>query len=306
MCPMGGRFFMTNIKKPTTIKQQLELLQSRGCIINDKDFCIEQLKLVNYYRLSAYFLPFKTSQNTYKENSTFEKIIKIYEFDKELRNLLFSAIEDIEIYLKSQFAYFHSHKYGSLGYLDKNNFSNKHNKQKFNELLKKEIEKNKNISFVKHHIQNYDGKFPLWVITELFTFGNISYFYADLKTCDQKELSRSLYNNTPTNIISYLRCCTDLRNICAHYGRLYYRIFSAIPANANIEKNAERKLFGALFALKSLYPTTEKWNTIFIPKLEKLIKDYSSYINLEHIGFSINWKDVLIKCQHCVAKTNLF
>lgn len=88
--------------------------------------------------------------------------------------------------------------------------------------------------FVKYHVTKYNGEFPIWVIAELFTLGMISPFYADMTTADKKELAKSLYGTTPKYLVSWLRCVTDLRNICAHYGRLYYRIFTASPAGFSI------------------------------------------------------------------------
>lgn len=157
-------------------------------------------------------------------------------------------------------------------------------------MIKSEIENNKKVLFVKHHIEEYGRKFPLWVITELFTFGMLSYFYADLVTTDQKELSKQLYNNIPKNIISYLRCCTDLRNICAHYGRLYYRIFPAIPASVSVEKNAERRLWGQIQAVKLLFPCMEKWNNTILLKIKKLLQRYAHDIDLQHIAFPPDWE----------------
>lgn len=49
-----------------------------------------------------------------------------------------------------------------------------------------EVKRNKELLFVKHHIDNYDGKFPLWVAVELFTLGNTSQFYSQMKTADKK------------------------------------------------------------------------------------------------------------------------
>ena len=58
----GGIFFMSNpIKNPTTYKQQLDKLKLRGCITKNDAFCMSVLKAVNYYRLSVYFLPLKTT-----------------------------------------------------------------------------------------------------------------------------------------------------------------------------------------------------------------------------------------------------
>jgi len=50
---------MQNPKIPTTYEEQVQILRSRGCIIRDESFCLEKLSAINYYRFSAYFLPFK-------------------------------------------------------------------------------------------------------------------------------------------------------------------------------------------------------------------------------------------------------
>lgn len=283
------------IKIPTTYDEQIKKLKSRGCFISDEVFCKEKLEAINYYRLAAYFLPFKSRDGTYKENTSFHRVYRIYEFDRKLRAILFSAVEEVEIYLRSRFSYFHAHKYGATGYLDKANFSNKHNHQKFKENIDREIDSNKQVLFVKHHIENYNGIFPVWVISELFTFGMLSYFYNDLKTPDQKQLAGELYKTTPKNVISWLRCCTDLRNICAHYGRLYYRIFSAIPAGIQMPEAAKRRLWGAVMALRAAYPHTAKWNSEVLTAIENLFDEYQGDIHLYHIAFPYDWKNKLKK-----------
>ncbi|MCZ9890109.1 hypothetical protein [Brachyspira hyodysenteriae] len=48
-----------DIKRPYKYEEQLQKLKDRGCIINDDKKCISILESVNYYRFSAYFLPFK-------------------------------------------------------------------------------------------------------------------------------------------------------------------------------------------------------------------------------------------------------
>ena len=160
---------MSNIKSPTTYQKQLDILKSRGCVIKDEPFCLEILRSINYYRLTAYFLPFRQKNNTFKPGITFEKIVNIYYFDRELRRTLLSCIEEIEIFLRTRISYFHAHEYEADGYLNPENFSLKHNSQKFQELIKKEINNNRDSLFVKHHIEKYNGVFPVWVITELFT-----------------------------------------------------------------------------------------------------------------------------------------
>lgn len=282
---------MRQVKQPASYDEQIKKLVNHGCIVSDKEKCKEALQGVGYYRLSAYFLPFRKSDGSYRTDITFEKIYRIYEFDRKLRNLIFSAIEVIEIHLRSTLSYYHAHKYGSSGYLDANNFNQKHNVEKFRNTIQKEIESNKNVLFVKHHIDRYDGQFPLWVVFELFTFGMLSYFYNDLHTADKKALMGVHYKNA----VSWLRCCTDLRNICAHYGRLYYRIFSAVPAGLQLKESEGRRLWGALLAVKELYPSVNQWNNGFVVSLESLLSEYIDSVSLSHMAFPEDWSAKLRK-----------
>lgn len=75
-------------------------------------------------------------------------------------------------------------------------------------------------------------------------------------------------------MISWMRCCTDLRNICAHYGRLYFRIFTAMPSGFEISEAAKRRLWGAILSVKALYPSSEKWNNEFMPRIEALFEEF--------------------------------
>ena len=300
MCPRGDIFYMgasmaQEMKKATTYEEQMEKLKERGCVIQDEFFCRSKLAEINYYRLTAYFLPFKDESDVYREGTNFLQVYRIYEFDRKLRGILFSALEEIEIYLRSQFSYYHAHKFGPTGYLDEANYSDKHDHEKIKESLAREIESNKKVPFVKHHIDVYDGVFPIWAISELFTFGMLSYFYGDMKTQDMKALASYLYGTTPKNLVSWLRCCTDLRNICAHYGRLYYRVFSAIPAGMKAPDAAKRRLWGAVFAVRALYPNAGKWNSEILPSVQALFEEYQDDIDLYHLAFPADWVQKLNK-----------
>ena len=65
-------------KQFKTIEEQIEILKERGCIISDVSFARETLSKINYYRLTAYLLPFKdkgSKEERYLPKTIFEKIV---------------------------------------------------------------------------------------------------------------------------------------------------------------------------------------------------------------------------------------
>ena len=66
-------------------------LQNEGLVIIDVRKANAFLENVSYFRFAAYLRPFKAlDRHGYKENATFEKAMRLYEFDAKLRILLFS------------------------------------------------------------------------------------------------------------------------------------------------------------------------------------------------------------------------
>ena len=293
---------MKQSKEWLSFDGQLDKLVARGCIVSDRDAAIAALKRVNYYRLTAYLLPFrKQGIDAYKKDTTFERIYAIYEFDRKMRTILFAAIEEIETFLRTQFSYYHAAKYTPLGYLSPKNFRDNCKHNTFIERFEREVERNNSLLFVKHHKENYNGNFPLWVAVELFSFGTISRFYSDLKTSDQKTLSKTLYPEISLNntvLSSWFRCLTDLRNTCAHYGRLYYRTFPAVPKTPHMKVTGNNvfkaplgvRLFDMIFILQFLYPKPLAWQSEVLEPIIALLDRYEAHVDLRHIGFPSDWE----------------
>lgn len=279
-----------DVKKPTTFEQQIDKLKNRDCIIEDEKKALTVLRRVNYYRLTAYFLPFTDNDGNYISGTSFNRVLRIYEFDKKLRCLIFPIVEELEILLRTELSYMHSHKYGELGYRSAENFNSHHNHDDFFKTINSCIEHNKNQLFVKHHIEKYDSKFPLWVIIELFSFGNVSRFYADMIRQDKKQFANKIFHISDKILESWLYCLTRLRNYCAHYSRLYFNQFSAIPQTPkNSTYEYKSNVFDYILLLKNLSLDKENWNNNFLIQLESLIEEYSDSISFSHIGFPNDW-----------------
>lgn len=284
------------VKKPITYDQQIVELQSKGFIVTDPDICIQRLEQIRYYRLLAYLLPFKNpTTKKYRPDIPIERVFKIYEFDGKIRALISKTIDEIEIYMRSILSYYYAHRYGALGYLLDNNFNSFHDHTRFLKLISDCINNNKSNLIIKWHKTKYGGKFPIWVIIEFFTFGMLSKFYSDMKRTDQIKLANSI-GVDKSQLSSWLYCLTGLRNSCAHYSRLYFTKFPAVPAMPEkffYQTIPPSKIFDQLIPLRMTYPDRKKWNSNFIIELESIVEKYSSHIELDHIGFPENWKSIL-------------
>jgi abortive infection bacteriophage resistance protein len=84
-------------KKPTSVDEQIQLLESRGMTVPDRRNAAHYLQFISYFRLSGYFFHFQVKDGTangetFKPGISFDKIIRIYVFDRELRLLVMDAV----------------------------------------------------------------------------------------------------------------------------------------------------------------------------------------------------------------------
>jgi len=164
-------------KPPLSYEQQISLLESRGLIIQSKEKARHILRRISYYRLSAYCIPFQSAKDCFIENTTIEDIVTLYNFDHNLRIIIFESIQKVEIFLRTLITYHLAHKYGAFGYTDQKNLTPKFkDKQKWvnylNDVLNDVLSRSKEI-FIYHYKTKYDESkhFPIWIVTEVISFG---------------------------------------------------------------------------------------------------------------------------------------
>ena len=64
------------------------------------------------------------------------------------------------------------------------------------------------------------GYVPLWVLVNILTFREISYFYSNMKPGDKNNVAR-VFNVNPEEFSKYIKNLTLSRNLCAHDERFY-------------------------------------------------------------------------------------
>lgn len=295
----------TNILKDAlSYEQQVDRLHDFHALnIPDHIEAIKILSNVSYYRLSGYGIGLKRKDDRekYKEGISIRTLARLYDFDSDFKNAFLHICEHIEIRLRDQIGQQLAMKYGAEGYMDKANFRSKTRKDGsdvydsiINSFMQETI-RQRNIPFVKHHQDKYGGHFPIWVALELFTFGNLVSLYDIMLPDDQDEIA-TLYHTRSKVLKSWMLAIVEVRNICAHYTRLYNMPLKQTPflykehrkyRNRNINK-----VFPVILAIKRTAVGMKYWDSYHSDLIE-LMDEYKDVVNLSFIGFPQDWKVVL-------------
>ncbi len=233
--PAGKVSMQAYTKPPLSLQQQLDLLKDRGLVVTDEPRTLHLLATISYYRLSGYWFPMRQSStsgdrlNEFKPNATFDQVVQLYEFDRELRALVLSAVERIEIAVRTQMTYHFGEAHGAFGHTDVNNFHPNFRHQPWLDGLEKEVVRAKD-KFVQHYRERYSGfpRLPIWMATEVMSFGSLSYFYTGMTNEDKRTVA-SFFNLHYRRLQNWLHVITYIRNVCAHHSRLWNRDLAISP-----------------------------------------------------------------------------
>lgn len=73
-------------------------------VFNDEQNAISSLSRISYFRLKYYWVDMlDMDTDHFIDGTNFNTVIDRYEFDKNLRNILFGAIEILEVGLRTKF-----------------------------------------------------------------------------------------------------------------------------------------------------------------------------------------------------------
>jgi abortive infection bacteriophage resistance protein len=300
-CPAPGGEAGVKYNKPAlSFEQQADQLLSRG-FQADRARLIETLRRVSYYRLTAYWHPFKRPDDTFAPGTTLDKIWRRYTFDRQLRLLVMDAIERVEVaVLRTLMVEQHVRKYGPFGYRAARNFrpefagaDHRRMMDELDDAMKRSRE-----PFVNYFRTKYFSEpgLPLWMAAELASFGTLFTFYRSLHLPEQKQLAGQL--GLPANVLqSWLFCLNYIRNLCAHHSRLWNRELSIRPLVPDLKNNPEwhhpaapdnRRTFAVLTLLRWLLlkiAPQSRWPD----RLQELLNNYSD-IPLNLAGFPAGWE----------------
>lgn len=292
--------------------EQVEILCSRGMIINDPEFAKKMLARIGYYRLSGYWYPFRKfkEDNTgraddFIDGTDFSNVVALYEFDRKLRLLALDAIERIELALQVEIAYLLGERdafahenpaelHGNFLRKGPNGEASGHDK--WLKDYQRLIDRASRRTFVKHNIDKY-GDLPIWVAIEIFDFGAMSKLFAGMKHKDKLKIESLFGLFTGTDLETWLRGFNFVRNTAAHHGRLWN---CNVLERANVPRTkvnlyqlnkARPFLYFCLMqsVLKVICPTS-LWGKQFIELIDSFPNIENGAVKIEDMGIVDGWK----------------
>ena len=221
--------------------QQAELLLSRG-LEADRHELIQRLRNVGYYRLSAYWHPFRERDaagnvlSTLVPGTSLSKVWLLYRFDRDLRLLLLDAIERIEVALRSRLAYLHTQGQSPFAYASASYFP--HWRDYLQKWERAKIKRDKKgqlllrgIEFLDHFFNKYGDTHdypPLWMSIALAEMGFVAYFY-DYSDKGCRAAIANEWKMKAATLSSWLHALNVVRNDCAHHARVWNRQYYLKP-----------------------------------------------------------------------------
>ncbi|HWQ25864.1 MAG TPA: Abi family protein [Chlorobaculum sp.] len=259
---------------------------------------------MSYYRLAGYWWPMQSDkvEHVFKPNSRFEDVVALYSFDSELRLLVFNVIERIEIGLRTRMINHLSYEFDPWWFENPSICRDKSAFVLNLKALDRDLKKSKEF-FIDKHYQKYHAdtrRPPAWKTLEVISFGLLSKLYGNLgsKVCSKDMIAKELNTVNHTYLRTWLQSLSQIRNICAHHGRLWNK---NLPGRPKLlpkppspwltdvpSASQHHMLYVHLCCMKYLLDAISPGNH-FVMKLSNILKKYPN-VDLFALGFSAVWE----------------
>ena len=281
-------------KRWLSIDDQIVLLRDRGMHIVDAEDAAHLLSTVGYYRLSGYWYPYRKHDpsrpgrrlSQFYEGTELTEVEALYTFDRKLKLVLLSGIERIEVALRARIGHVLG-EHGPLCYKSPSSFRPSFNHSKWLDTIQGRVGRARGRDdFIDHHDEHYDGKIPIWVLTDVLDFTDLSILYSGMNSADQRAVAdwfhvtmrpgasksaRGRWTKNPP-LANWLEHLTVVRNVCAHHSRLWNRQLPPVGTSARIrhldvfkeipqDQHQIERVFGTICIITYLLSTISPENT---------------------------------------------
>ena len=292
---------MRYTKQAISLAGQIEILRKRGLIIDDETECLKVLNRISYFRMAGYWRPLEKDKSVhiFKPNSHFHSVVLLYQFDLELKILIFSAIQQIEIAVRTKMIQHIAMKHGPFWFIDIHLSKNNSTFTTCINNLRKELKRSYD-EFIKEHFQKYDEPDfpPAWKTLEVASFGTLSKLFQNLNDNKiKKKIAHDFNIPTADCMESWLQSLTIIRNACAHHARLWNAHIPITPQIACKMRGdwivhldfPQTRLYSFICTIAYWLNAIDDKNT-FRQDLKTLIVKYPS-VDIRAMGFHKDWQE---------------
>jgi abortive infection bacteriophage resistance protein len=220
------------VKEYKTYEQQVTLLESRGMDVGDHESAIAKLGDISYYRLSGYWYPFRVLEQSMRQDrfypgTSMSDVVKLYDFDTSLRAMTFAALSPVELTVRARLG----HELGQISeraHLEPSLLNARAQETGYQDWVagyEKELNRSRE-DFVEHHFQKYGGTLPVWAAVEILDWGALTRLFGFAPRLVQDQVADEFGLSAP-QFESWMKSLGIVRNVCAHHGRLFNRVFPA-------------------------------------------------------------------------------
>lgn len=313
---------MPNTELPMDLESQVVLMK-KYITFRQRKKMREFLGYAGYFRASRYGKFLLTQVNAFGSKADSKVFFELYDFDVQLRLLLFKYCKKAEVRFKSAIANAVSLKTGDAGfYLDRQYYTpTKSEKDKKNrnrnitffntkffanltndeEKLRRDVVKHPELREYRKGGTRQNNVLPVWAAFSYFEMGTMVMIYSYLRGDLRKEVLNYMYsqNNYKKEVTkqmdTWLDAVRNLRNYCAHHSMVVGMTSSVvIPDNRDsadvLPDNTN--LYSRLYALKKILP--QKDADMLARELEKLISKTKIDIYKMNV-LPANWKELYDK-----------
>ena len=280
-----------------SVEDQIQLLKSEGLSFQKEGQALHLLQNISMFRMKSYLKPFRQrNSRQFKEGSTFEEAYNIYKFDAELRKMICSELEKIEVSIRTQLSLIMGNAEGIYWFENPSNFRAIIHHSYLLRKLSEELHRSDDDAIVAF-IQNYSNPFPpSWMTFEVSSFGTLSMMYRWLKAGQTRRQVARFYGLSDSVMESWLHTIVYVRNICAHHSRLWNRklsINAIIPRSTRLPfitiKKKKKRVYYVLSIILYFLQTVNPNNT-FSNRFKILLSKYPQ-IDTSAMGFPPFWQE---------------
>ena len=236
------------------------------------------------------FLSVPKTAHQFKTGVTFDRVLRLYRFDKKLRVLLFNEIEKIEVAFRAAVVNTITDRTGDIFWMTNPAYVN----SSTSSLIQREYSRSTE-DFIEHFKRTYSDPYPpAWILSEILPFGNITWIFRNLSNSNKKAVAKKFYLHAPV-LESWMNIVTLTRNSCCHHARVWNKVNSIIPNDMSgmtrpwiTTSTDKRKTYYNICIIKYFLDLISP-NNDFKKKLLTLFLAFPE-IDLNAMGFNANWE----------------